>query len=48
MDDDLMRSPALKHVKWFILNEIEGHALSGETEPRAICLASRATEPPRL
>lgn len=37
MDDGLKNSPALKYVRWFILNEIEGHELSGETEPEKIC-----------
>ncbi len=37
ISDALKASPALKYVKWFILNEIEGYELSGESEPHAIC-----------
>lgn len=37
MDESLKNSPALKYVHWFILNEIEGHDLSGETAPDSIC-----------
>ncbi|MEA5051759.1 MAG: ribokinase [Oscillospiraceae bacterium] len=35
--DALARSRALAHVDWFILNEIEGEAVSGEKEPEKIC-----------
>lgn len=43
-------SPALLRcelgaVRWFLLNEIEGAALSGEQEPEAICRALRAKYP---
>ncbi len=41
MDEELANSPALKHVHWFILNEIEGHDLSGETDARRICETMR-------
>lgn len=37
IDEGLINSKALKHVKYFILNEIEGHELTGETEPQRIC-----------
>lgn len=37
ISDALKNSPALKYVKWFILNEIEGYELSGEKEPDVIC-----------
>lgn len=35
INDDLLACP-LESVTWFILNEIEGNALSGETEPEKI------------
>ncbi len=37
IDEGLINSPALKYVKYFILNEIEGHELSSESEPERIC-----------
>ena len=37
MTDELASSPALKHVSYFILNEIEGKAVTGETDPDVIC-----------
>ena len=37
MTDELAHSPALKDVSYFILNEIEGKAISGKTEPKEIC-----------
>lgn len=41
IDDTLKTSAALHNVRWFILNEIEGYELSGETEPHRICAALR-------
>ncbi|MBQ8996361.1 MAG: ribokinase [Oscillospiraceae bacterium] len=37
MTEELAASPALKYVSYFILNEIEGKAVTGETDPEAIC-----------
>ena len=45
MDETLKNSPALQHVHWFILNEIEGNALTGETEPGRICAALQERYP---
>ncbi len=45
INDALINSPALKYVKWFILNEIEGFDLSGEKEPAAICRVLHAKYP---
>lgn len=36
MDDKLKNSDALGDVTWFILNELEGAAFTGETQPDAI------------
>ncbi|MBR5485770.1 MAG: ribokinase [Oscillospiraceae bacterium] len=38
MDDSLKKS-GLENVDWFLLNEIEGEQLTGESEPRLICEA---------
>ncbi len=45
MTPELAASPALKQVKWFILNEIEGKALTGEEEPDRICKAMKERFP---
>ena len=37
MTNELANSPALKYVTYFILNEIEGKAVTGETDPDRIC-----------
>lgn len=37
MDQSLKSSAALQLVHWFILNEIEGHGLTGEILPENIC-----------
>lgn len=37
--DDAIRSLPLQAVTWFLLNETEGQALTGESEPDAICTA---------
>ncbi|MCR4893336.1 MAG: ribokinase [Eubacteriales bacterium] len=37
MTGELARSESLKHVKWFILNELEGAAITGESDPDLIC-----------
>lgn len=42
---ELVASDALSCVDWFILNEIEGKALTGETEPDDICKALKAKYP---
>lgn len=42
---ELISSPVLEHVNLFILNEIEGHELSGELEPENICTAMRKKYP---
>lgn len=39
ISNELINSPALKYVSWFILNELEGYALSGEREAEKICTA---------
>ena len=41
ISEELLASSALKHVHWFILNEIEGYELSGEREPERICTVMR-------
>ena len=43
--EELVNSDALQYVKWFILNEIEGRALTGEIEPNAICHAMKEKYP---
>lgn len=45
LDDALKNSPALDDVDWFIINELEGCELTGETEPEAICKAMRSKYP---
>lgn len=45
IDDSLIKSSALQHVHWFILNEIEGHSLTGENDPEQICKALRGKYP---
>ena len=45
MTAELASSPALKYVRWFILNEIEGKALTGEEEPDRICRAMKERFP---
>lgn len=45
LDDKLKNSPELADVDWFIINELEGAALTGEKEPEAICRAMRAKYP---
>lgn len=37
MDEELRNSPALKHVDLFLLNEVEGCAFTGATNPETIC-----------
>lgn len=39
VDDALLHSSALELVDYFLLNEIEGKQLTGETEPERICNA---------
>ena len=34
---ELTASPVLKKVKWFLINEVEGQAMSGESRPEKIC-----------
>jgi len=43
--DSLLTCGQLHCADWFILNEIEGSALTGETEPEAICRALRQKYP---
>lgn len=45
ISEELLASSALKHVHWFILNEIEGYELSGEREPERICTVMREKYP---
>lgn len=45
MTDELASSPALADVTYFILNEIEGKAVTGETDPDRICLAMKEKYP---
>lgn len=42
---ELKSSSALKYVRWFILNEIEGYELSGEREPERICAVMQEKYP---
>ena len=41
MDNRLKESKALGFVDWFVLNEIEGRQLTGETDSQAICMVLR-------
>ncbi len=45
MTEELAASPALADVSYFILNEIEGKAVTGETEPDEICRVMRERFP---
>lgn len=45
IDAQLKSSPALQYVTWFILNEIEGGEITGESDPDAICDALLARYP---
>lgn len=45
IDDALLSSDALVQVHWFILNEIEGHLLTEESEPEMICKVLREKYP---
>ena len=45
MTDELAKSPALQYVSYFILNEIEGKAVTGETDPDEICKAMKERYP---
>ncbi len=45
MTDELAKSPALQYVSYFILNEIEGKAVTGETEPDEICKTMKERYP---
>ncbi len=37
IDSELVAAKELEYVEWFILNEIEGNELTGESEPQRIC-----------
>ena len=37
MSPELASMDELKYVDWFVLNEVEGNQISGETEPEKIC-----------
>ncbi len=45
MTDELAKSTALQYVSFFILNEIEGKAVTGETDPDKICKAMKERYP---
>lgn len=45
INDTLLHCGQLHCASWFILNEIEGAALTGETEPELICRALRKQYP---
>lgn len=45
IDKNLVESPALKYVEWFILNEIEGFEITGEQKPEKICDVLRSRFP---
>lgn len=45
MTDELAKSPALQYVSYFILNEIEGKAVTGETDPDEICKTMKERYP---
>ncbi len=45
MTEELATCPELEAVSWFILNELEGQAITGETEGKKICLAMRKKFP---
>lgn len=37
MSGALKKIKALRHVTWFLLNEIEGHEMTGQSDPAEIC-----------
>ena len=39
VSERLIASPALSLVTWFLINEVEGQAMSGESQPERICEA---------
>lgn len=45
MTEELASSDALSCVKWFILNEIEGAAITGQSDPDLICKAMKEKFP---
>ena len=45
MTDELAKSTALQYVSYFILNEIEGKAVTGETDPDEICKTMKERYP---
>jgi len=45
IDNALLDSPSLRHVEWFLLNEIEGYEMTGERDPEAICSNLRQKYP---
>lgn len=45
IDNELVSMDALRYVEWFILNELEGYELTGQSGPEDICGALREKYP---